>query len=437
MRYIERIANKRKDVLKSRKWKRGQVGKLALALTLILGITQFQPVLASTIDEAEDKKNEAQENLNALQDEMNDIEQQQSSLQTEIDALDQDLVQVIMNLSILESDLETAQARLTEVQADLAQAQEDEASQYAAMKKRIQFMYERGDTAVLSILLESGSITDFLNRVVYVNEMYEYDRNLLAEYEATKEQVAQLETEVQGEIAEMEELQANLEEEQGRYETMIAQKQNQIADFDVKLASAQSLAAQYQDTIEQQNEIIRAEEERIRQEEEERLRREEEERRQQEAQNNNNSGNNSNNTGTGGNSDSGGTGGGGNKNPDYVTGVSGSEVVAFAMQFIGNPYEYGGTDIENGIDCSAFTQYVMRNFGVYIPRTSYEQRNYGQEVSYANAQPGDLICYSGHVALYIGNGQIVHASNSAPYPAGGIKVSSATYRTILSVRRVL
>lgn len=433
MRYIERIANKRKDVLKSRKWKRGQVGKLALALTLILGITQFQPVLASTIDEAEDKKNEAQENLNALQDEMNDIEQQQSSLQTEIDALDQDLVQVIMNLSILESDLETAQARLTEVQADLAQAQEDEASQYAAMKKRIQFMYERGDTAVLSILLESGSITDFLNRVVYVNEMYEYDRNLLAEYEATKEQVAQLETEVQGEIAEMEELQANLEEEQGRYETMIAQKQSQIADFDVKLASAQSLAAQYQDTIEQQNEIIRAEEERIRQEEEERLRREEEERRQQEAQNNNNSGNNSNNTGNGGNSDS----GGGNKNPDYVTGVSGSEVVAFAMQFIGNPYEYGGTDIENGIDCSAFTQYVMRNFGVYIPRTSYEQRNYGQEVSYANAQPGDLICYSGHVALYIGNGQIVHASNSAPYPAGGIKVSSATYRTILSVRRVL
>lgn len=434
MRYIERIANKRKDVLKSRKWKRRQMGKLALSLALILGITQFQPVLASTIDDAEDKKNEAQENLNALQDEMNDIEQQQSSLQTEIDALDQDLVQVIMNLSILESDLEAAQTRLTEVQADLAQAQEDEATQYAAMKKRIQFMYERGDTAVLSILLESGSITDFLNRVVYVNEMYEYDRNLLAEYEATKEQVAQLETEVQGEIAGMEELQANLEEEQSRYETMIAEKQSQIADFDVKLASAESLAAQYQETIEQQNEIIRAEEERLRQEEEERLRQEEEERRQQEEQNNNNSGSGSTDENTGG---SGSTGGGGNKNPDYVTGVNGSDVVDFAMQFIGNPYEYGGTDIENGIDCSAFTQYVMAHFGVYIPRTSYEQRNYGQEVSYANAQPGDLICYSGHVALYIGNGQIVHASNSAPYPAGGIKVSSATYRTILSVRRVL
>ena len=418
---------KKKDMTGNRRRRRHQWGKLALALALILGITQFQPVSASTIDEAEDKKNEAQENLDEVQSQMEAIENKKTQLQAQMDEVGRDLVDVITNLGILENDLASAQERLTQVQADLSKAQEDEAEQYEAMKKRIQFMYERGDTAVLSVLLESGSITEFLNRVVYVNEMYEYDRDLLEEYEATKEQVASLEIQVQSEIAEMEELAANLAEEQSRYETMIAKMESQVADFDVQLASAEDLAAQYQATIEEQNTLIKAEQERIRQEEEERRRQEEEERREQEAQNNNDQNN-------GGGSSQ---GGGGNLNPDHVTNVSGSEVVEFALQFVGNPYEYGGTDIENGIDCSAFTQYVMAHFGVYIPRTSGEQRYYGQEVSYANAQPGDLICYSGHVALYIGNGQIVHASNSQPYPAGGIKVSTATYRTILSVRRVL
>ncbi|MEG7531393.1 MAG: C40 family peptidase, partial [Hungatella sp.] len=87
----------------------------------------------------------------------------------------------------------------------------------------------------------------------------------------------------------------------------------------------------------------------------------------------------------------------------------------------------------NGTDCSGFTQGVYRNFGVSIPRTSGEQRSAGREVSYSDAQPGDLICYAGHVGIYIGNGQIVHASS----PSTGIKVGPATYRTILSVRRIL
>ena len=99
---------------------------------------------------------------------------------------------------------------------------------------------------------------------------------------------------------------------------------------------------------------------------------------------------------------------------------------------------YGGTSLTNGADCSGFVQSVYANFGVSLPRTSYEQMTVGTEVSYSEAQPGDLICYGGHVAIYLGNGQIVHASNSAPYPAGGIKISdNAAYRTILSVRRVI
>ena len=96
------------------------------------------------------------------------------------------------------------------------------------------------------------------------------------------------------------------------------------------------------------------------------------------------------------------------------------------------PYAEGEELAKYGADCSGFVQSVYANFGVSLPRTSYEQQNAGTEVSYADAQPGDLICYGGHVAIYMGNGQIVHASNSRD----GIKISNdATYRTILSVRR--
>lgn len=113
---------------------------------------------------------------------------------------------------------------------------------------------------------------------------------------------------------------------------------------------------------------------------------------------------------------------------------SGSSVVDYATQFVGNPYVWGGTSLTNGADCSGFVQSVYSNFGVSLPRTSYEQQNAGREVSYADAQPGDLICYGGHVAIYMGNGQIVHASNSRD----GIKISdNAAYRTILSVRRLV
>ena len=117
---------------------------------------------------------------------------------------------------------------------------------------------------------------------------------------------------------------------------------------------------------------------------------------------------------------------------------SGQSIADFALQFVGNPYVWGGTSLTNGADCSGFVQSVYANFGYSLSRTSESQMYEGRSVSYSEAQPGDLICYGSHVAIYLGNGQIVHASNSAPYPAGGIKVSdNAAYRTILSVRRIV
>lgn len=112
---------------------------------------------------------------------------------------------------------------------------------------------------------------------------------------------------------------------------------------------------------------------------------------------------------------------------------SGSDIAEFALQFVGNPYVYGGTSLTNGADCSGFTQSVFSHFNIALPRTSYEQRNIGTTVDgLDNAQPGDLIAYHGHVGIYIGNGNIVHASTSTE----GIVVSPATCKQIVSIRRV-
>lgn len=112
----------------------------------------------------------------------------------------------------------------------------------------------------------------------------------------------------------------------------------------------------------------------------------------------------------------------------------GSSIASYGLQFVGNPYVYGGTSLTNGTDCSGFVQSVYAHFGISLPRTSGEQGRCGSAVAgIENAQPGDLVWYSGHIGIYIGNGQIVHASN----PSSGIKVSSATYRSILSIRRIV
>ena len=404
---------------------------VAAGLVGILGISCFKSASASALSKAKNKKSEAQTALDNANADIENIQSQQQELQSQIDALDADLVNIIMNLDILEGELSDKQTELDNVTAQLAQAQEDEQNQYDAMKKRIVYMYENGDDSYIEALVGATDFSDLLNRLEYAQQIYDYDRNLLTQYQETVQQVADLKSQVETEKAELEEVQQSYQEQQASYESMIAEKQSQMSDFDTQLASAQSLAAQYKATVDEQNEIIRQEQAAAA---------------AAAAQNNNkgnntttannNNGNttgNNNGSNTGGDSTTGGSTGGGGLNPSFSTSVSGSDVVSYACQFIGNPYVWGGESLTDGADCSGFIKSVYANFGISLPHSSVALQRAGSEVSYENAQPGDIVCYAGHVAIYMGGGQIVHASS----PSTGIKTGSATYRSIISVRRVL
>lgn len=113
--------------------------------------------------------------------------------------------------------------------------------------------------------------------------------------------------------------------------------------------------------------------------------------------------------------------------------ATGQAIVDYACQFIGNPYVWGGTSLTNGADCSGFVQSVFAQFGISLPRTTWDMEQVGTPVSYEQAIAGDLILYDGHVGIYMGNGQIVNAINSAR----GIGILPATYTNIITIRRLI
>ena len=438
--------------------KRKVISVLLAAMISVSGAASINAYTEQELMQAQEYTKYA---LNETYAALNNLWAQKQELEYEISVLDQNLVQVMVSVDVLTSDIAAKEQDISLTSQNLEKAKNAQAEQYEAMKQRIQYLYENGgDDAWFEMLLNGDDIGDMLTRGEYTQKMYESDKENLEKFKNTAEQVAALKDRYESEQAELEEMKASLEEEQANLEYQLYLKRTSSQNCEYEIAVAQQQATTYTNLLAaQQKELEKlqiarwqAEQEAIRQAQ---LAQIEEYNRQQAAAAAGTAADDSGQTTAAaaattdstvasvGASASGTTAAAntGSTAPATTTTTTttssgsstGSAIVNFATQYVGNPYVWGGTSLTSGADCSGFVQSVYRNFGINLPRTSYEQQNVGTEVSYANAQPGDLICYGGHVAIYMGNGKIVHASNSRD----GIKISNdATYRTILSVRRL-
>lgn len=450
---------------------------VCLMLAVMMMGTQVATVSASREEELREEQAWTSAQLDATYSQIDQLYAAKEQLQNEIAALDANLVNVMVSIQTLEGDISNKQADIEQTQSDLQKAQNAKDKQYEAMKQRIQYLYEKGgNDAWFQMMVNAENLSELLTKAEYTQKMYDYDRQSLEKYANTINQVTQLGNKYQQEKAELEGMKQEYEAESVNLQAAIDERRAVSADCDNEIAYAQQMANEYAALIEQQQaEIERLEAERIAAEEEARRQAElaaaeEAARQEAEAEDETVYDEEGNEVDAEDALENGETlydEEGNEIDPDSVTDEeesdgdvkydeygnvidsdntvdpeeyqssgsgSGSSVVDFATQFVGNPYVWGGTSLTDGADCSGFVQSVYANFGVSLPRTSYEQQNAGTEVSYADAQPGDLICYGGHVAIYMGDGKIVHASNAKD----GIKISNdATYRTILSVRRLV
>ena len=445
---------------------------VCLTLAILMCGSQAVSVMADRESDLREEQAWTSQQLDATYARMSALWDQKQQLESQIESLNSDLVNVMVSIQTLENDIASKEAEI-EKHSDLTKAQNAKDKQYSAMKKRIQYLYEKGgNNAWFQMMLNADNLADLLTRAEYTQQMYEQDRESLQKYARTIEEVQKLEEQYEQEKADFETMKEEYEAQQSNLQYQLDVTRANSADCENEIAYAQQQATEYANLLEQQQaEIEQLEAERIAAEEEARRQAEAEAAAaaaaQEAAQNGDDSsedvqydedGNVVSGSSDGSsdyeydeygnvidtdntvdyNSDASSSGSSSDSSSDSSSASSssgsGSSVVSYATQFVGNPYVWGGTSLTSGADCSGFVQSVYANFGVSLPRTSYEQQNAGYEVSYADAQPGDLICYGGHVAIYMGNGQIVHASNARD----GIKVSdNAAYRTITSVRRLV
>ena len=343
---------------------------VAAALTFSLSVT---PILADEVSDLKKQKKDTEEQVNSLQTQLN-------SLMTKI--------------SELENDLITTGEEISQTEEDLKAAQEEQEQQYQAMKRRIKYMYEAGTgSATVEKVLSSGNTTSALKQAEYSQDLHSYDREKLNEYVATVEKVAELKDTLETKMDDLEKTQTEYEEQKTELNTTITEKSSEIKDLDVQIDEAVKKAA---------------EEEAKRQEE---ARKAAEAAAAAEAAKKNN-----NNRNTGGTTNSGAT-----YNPS-----TGNAIVDAAYSQIGVPYVWGGTTPYVGLDCSGLVQYCYRQAGKSIPRTSGSILAGGTIVS--DPQPGDICWTPGHVAIYIGNGQMIEAQQT------GVPVKVSKVRVVYYVR---
>jgi cell wall-associated NlpC family hydrolase len=383
---------------------------------------------------AENEKAASQSKLNEANSQISESTEALGETQEAIDSTNAEIIGLMTDIELIKEDIADKAQLIEQTNAEYEEAKNHEETLYGSMVQRVKFMYEKGNLSYVQLLLTATSYADALNKAQYIEELYEYDRQKLSEYVAAKEAAAELAQRLEEEKAELEASQFELEEEEAYMEELLAQYKATYADYEVKLAKAKQDAAVYTAQVKSQQASIAGLQKKIE------AKQKEVDAAKQATQNaleaeraaaEGDGGSDSGSSSSGGGSGSGSSGGG--KTYAAAGSATGSNIAKYACQFVGNPYVPGGTSLTNGADCSGFVQSVYKAFGINVPRTSWGQGSYGREVSYADAQPGDVIYYGGHVGIYIGGGQIVHASTQKT----GIKYSPATYRSIITVRRFL
>ena len=320
------------------------------------------------------------------------LEQQKKQAEKEMKSLQAELTELMTEIDVTERKLIATGEAIIDATERLEEAEVNEQKQHDDMMKRIVAMYETGNSSMLQMIMEAGSIAEMLQNMENVQAVHEYDRKALNEYIAVKEEIAQLKVSLEEEQASLEKLQANMTQKQNLLDKKIEDKKAEVGNIQAQIDDAIREAA----------------------EEAERKRKEEE---AQKVVIN-------------------------NYKPTGDQSV-GDAIVAAARTQLGVDYEWGGTKPYKGLDCSGLTQYCHMVVGISIPRVSYDQRDNGKKVwsigegtteSYgvSLARPGDIICYSGHVGIYIGNEKMIHA----PHTGDVVKVASVYMKKdILSIRR--
>lgn len=370
------------------------------------------------MEAARKKREEAAKQQEEAEKQAEEAEKAREEALSKTDELTQRLTELLAEQELLKQEIDTEKQNLARAKQERDEAEQKEKQQYQAMKERIRFLYENQRDGYLDIFLGVRTLSSLFNRGEYVQSLYRYDRRKLEEYQETRALAREKQEESLEREAELETLKTEQISQQESLEKALRESRKDAALSAAKLEQARARSAAYVKLIEEKNQEIRGLEAALSAER--------------------------NGAGSGTSSGAGQTSAAGSQDgpasgpsTGMTKSVGGTErgrrIADYGLSFLGNPYVWGGTSLTNGADCSGFVQSVYKHFGITLPRTSAEQRSAGVEVSFSEAEPGDLVCYAGHIGIYIGNGQIVHASNSR----NGIITSYAAYRTILSVRRII